>query len=289
MPLTPEEIKGRSFALGRRGYEKAEVDGFLRKVAADYEAAIEAIASASDPFGSLGREVSNVLRTAKESAEKLRRESEAEVKDLRSRAVEEAADMRRRAAEEAAGTLEQARERAVSLATEAERHAREVREESDSLARRASEEAEQVRRRAAEEANATLLAATEKAEEIIAEAQRETRAQREATERQCDEMLREAARRHQQLQAHERELHERVDAIDNALARLRSELRSGDALAGKTTDASPAVADRLRALEPDMDQVASALVEEERPEDVIRVDEPGDVRQAAPSSRNNAS
>ena len=50
MPLTPEEIKGRAFTASRRGYDTAEVDSFLKQVAGDYEAAIAAIASASDPY-----------------------------------------------------------------------------------------------------------------------------------------------------------------------------------------------------------------------------------------------
>lgn len=293
MPLTPEDIKGHSFPINRRGYEKDEVDSFLQRVAADYEAAIAAIASAADPYGSLGQEVSNVLRTAKESAERLRRETEDQVNTLRQHSTEEAAEVQRRAAEEAAATLERAREKAVRLTEEAQRHAGEAKEESQAARKRASEEAAEIRRRAAEEAAATLDGATEKAERLTQEAHRHVHEVREAVERQADEMLNDAARRHEQLRAHERELHERVEAVDGALARLRAELRSGaTASTGKAagTQASPVVADRLRALEPDLDQVATALVDDdERAEDVIIVreveDAPRTEAKAQPSGR----
>ncbi|MFN2489459.1 MAG: DivIVA domain-containing protein [Actinomycetota bacterium] len=286
MPLTPEEIKGQRFPVNLRGYEKEHVDEFLARVAGDYEAAIAAIASAADPYGSLGNEVSSVLRTAKESAERLRRETEDEVKSLRYRATEEVSEIQRQASEEAAGTLEQAREKAVRLTHEAERHLREANDEAQSLKQRTSDEAVEIRRQAAEEAATTLDAATDRAERLMQEAQRRSRELHESTERQCDDMLKGATVRNEQLLAHERELHERVDAVDQALSRLRAELRSGESLGSKSiaTEASPVVADRLRALEPGLDQVASALVDNERPEDVLSVQEVSD-REKAPSAR----
>jgi DivIVA domain-containing protein len=286
MPLTPEEIKGHTFRVNLRGYDRDEVDAFVQRIAADYEAAIAAIASAADPYGSVGQEVSTVLRTAKESAERLRRDTDEEVKALRQRAVDEAAEAKRRAAEEAAATLEQAREKAIRLTTEAERHSTEAVEQSEATKQRASEEAVDIRRRAAEGAAATLDAATDRAERLTREAQRHARELRENAEQQVDDMLKEAATRHELLREHERELHRRVDAIEGALEGLRSELRSGGPIPPKSAAAnaaSPVVADRLRALEPEFDQVASALVDDDRAEDVIHVEEPSPGPEAPPA------
>jgi DivIVA domain-containing protein len=275
MPLTPEEIKGRKFPINLRGYEKQEVDSFLRRVAADYGAAIAAIASAADPYGSLGREVSNVLRTAKESAEGLRRETEEAINELRAKATQEAESVQRQAAEAAAATLEQAREKAVALTNDAERRSREAKEQEEAVKRKASEEAMEIRRKAAEEAAATLDAATERAERLTAEAHRHARELREAAERQSKDILVDAARRQEKLQEHEHELHERVDAIDSALARLRAELRADNSVAeGASGDQpSPSVAARLREIEPDLDQVATALEGADSGGRVIRLDD----------------
>jgi DivIVA domain-containing protein len=244
MPVTPEEIRAQKFTLNLRGYEKEQVDTFLLQVAADYEAALAAIASAADPYGALGHEVSAVLRSAKESAEKLRREAEDESKTARQRASEEAMEIRRQAAEEAAATLEGAREKAVALTAEAERRTRQADAEMKSARQRALDEAVEIRRQAAEEAAATLDAATDKAERLTSEAQRHAQELRATAESQCDELLRDASNRFDSLKAHEHELRTRVEAVDNALARLRSELQSGE---------------------------GAPAIDEERPEEVITV------------------
>jgi DivIVA domain-containing protein len=231
MPLTPEEIRAQKFTMNLRGYEKEQVDSFLLQIAADYEAALSAIASAADPYGALGHEVSSVLRSAKESAEKLRREAEDESKAVRQEATDEALEMRRQAAEEAAATLEGAREKAISLSTEAERQARNAENEITSARQRALDESVEIRRQAAEEAAATLDAATDKAERLSREAQRHAQEMRAATQKQCDEMLHSASNRFDTLKALEHELHTRVEAIDKALARLRAELQTGDGAA----------------------------------------------------------
>jgi DivIVA domain-containing protein len=289
MPLTPEEIQEQRFPVALRGYDKDEVDAFLQRVAADYEAAIAAIASAADPYGSLGREVSSVLRTAKESAEKLRREIEDEMETLRQQSTDEAAEIRRRATEEATAMLDQARDKAMRLTSEVERRAREAKDQSDAGRQRASDEAVEIRRRAAEEAAATLDAATGKAEQLTKEAQRHAHGLRESAEQQVDTMLKDAAGRHDQLRSYERELHVRVDDLEEALAKLRSELRSGGPAPGKaaTEEASPVVADRLRALEPELDQVATALVDDARAEDVITVEEPPEQAKTKAKSSGN--
>lgn len=121
MPFSPEEIESKEFLITLRGYDKDEVQAFLRAVAADYRsiadsARMPAAPSATNPFESLGEEVGTVLKVARESANALRQKAE-----------DEAAATRRRAEEESAALRNAASAAAKRLTEEAERHAIEVR------------------------------------------------------------------------------------------------------------------------------------------------------------------
>ena len=124
MPFSPEEIESKEFLITLRGYDKDEVQAFLRAVAADYRSIADsskgggmaAPVSTSNPFESLGEEVGTVLKVARESANALRQKAE-----------DEAAAARRRAEEESAALRNAASSAAKRLTEEAERHAIEVR------------------------------------------------------------------------------------------------------------------------------------------------------------------
>lgn len=121
MPFSPEEIESKEFLITLRGYDKDEVQAFLRAVAADYRSlgdrsAVPTPVSTSNPFESLGEEVGTVLKVARESANALRQKAE-----------DEAAAARRRAEEESAALRNAASAAAKRLTEEAERHAIEVR------------------------------------------------------------------------------------------------------------------------------------------------------------------
>jgi DivIVA domain-containing protein len=60
--LTPDEIRRRRFARRDRGYDVAEVDAFLRDVAANYDAALNAIATLQAQRVALGRSLEDVSR-----------------------------------------------------------------------------------------------------------------------------------------------------------------------------------------------------------------------------------
>lgn len=121
MPFSPEEIESKEFLITLRGYDKDEVQAFLRAVAADYRGVLDtsripAPATTGNPFESLGEEVGTVLKVARESANALRQKAE-----------DEAAATRRRAEEESAALRNAASAAAKRLTEEAERHAIEVR------------------------------------------------------------------------------------------------------------------------------------------------------------------
>jgi DivIVA domain-containing protein len=195
-PLTPQEIAGRQFApAGRRGFDRDQVTAFLAEVARAHQAVLDELAATAAPpdFEQLGREAGALLATARQGAESIRREAEEEANQVRAAALEDARTLRARADNEAAALVEEAQ------ATRA----------------RAEEEAAAVREEAAADAERTLR-----------EAEVAARRLHSATERQCDEMLAEAAERRGQLREHEREIRERIAEVEFAFAAFRERMEA---------------------------------------------------------------
>jgi DivIVA domain-containing protein len=228
MPLTADEIRNRRFSAGLRGYEKEEVDSFLEGVAADYQLALDAIASSRDPYGTLGQEVGDVLRYAKDSADRLSRSAQEEAARILKQATDEASTIREEVEQRAAATIESAREETVRLKAESEVRAREAQDEVQTLRRRARQEVAEIRRRAEEEAAATLESAGEKAVALVREAEHHSRELRESADAKYHEKLDEATRRHARIRAQERELNDRVIEVAKTLQRLLGQLEPGD-------------------------------------------------------------
>jgi DivIVA domain-containing protein len=71
MPLSPDEVRGRSFGSAFRGFRRGDVLAFLERVADDYETAIAAIADARDHVPATA-DIDSLLQSAQESARALR-------------------------------------------------------------------------------------------------------------------------------------------------------------------------------------------------------------------------
>jgi DivIVA domain-containing protein len=84
MPFAPHEIENKRFVVALRGYATAEVDAFLRAVAADYAAALQAAASPSDPE----REAARILEAAQLEAEAVYAELDRRAAELAEREAE---------------------------------------------------------------------------------------------------------------------------------------------------------------------------------------------------------
>ncbi len=121
MGLSPEEIRHRRFAVRRRGYDTAEVDEFLERVADAVDKDAE-----DDAFANAGREIAHVLRATHEEAARLRAAASAEAGSILSQAEIEAESIHTQAEEErtkAKELLVRSRQRATELESEAEEHA----------------------------------------------------------------------------------------------------------------------------------------------------------------------
>ncbi|HEX2193263.1 MAG TPA: DivIVA domain-containing protein, partial [Acidimicrobiales bacterium] len=74
MPTSPEEWENKRFLVALRGYDKDQVDAFIREIAEEHRQllqAFEAHAGASDPqdpFTELGEQVAVIARAATDAA-----------------------------------------------------------------------------------------------------------------------------------------------------------------------------------------------------------------------------
>ena len=134
MPFSPEEIESKEFLITLRGYDKDEVNAFLRAVAADYRSALSRqgadISVPSSSYEALGTEISTVLSTAKQSAETIRKRAEDDATELRRRAEEESRQLRDAASRAAKRLTEEAERHSVEVRASAEREASERLRES---------------------------------------------------------------------------------------------------------------------------------------------------------------
>lgn len=133
---------------------------------------------------------------------------------------EDSRQMLDRLGHEVAAILEAANESGETLRREAQ-------EEAEDLRRAAVEEAEALRRQACEDAAAERSKNQNEVRSLIEDARRRAREIREAADRESKQLLDEAIGRYDRLQAHERELRQRVDAMERVLVMLRNEIGVG--------------------------------------------------------------
>ena len=143
-PISPEQVEGKEFVVTLRGYDKVEVEGFLREVAADYRSALARAALAEtgaaeavgpvahvepevvepetgDDLEELSDEVTLVLDAARKAAWDLQQRAEAEAADV----VREAEQILVAARREADAVVSVARTRATEIADKEVEAARE--------------------------------------------------------------------------------------------------------------------------------------------------------------------
>ena len=89
MPFAPHEIENKKFVIGMRGYQTAEVEAFLRAVAADYRDALERVQEPSEVIAHI-EQVQQFRAAAEEEVAQLRRAAEEDAAAIRSAAEREA-------------------------------------------------------------------------------------------------------------------------------------------------------------------------------------------------------
>jgi len=206
--MGPEDIEGRDFFVGLRGYDRDEVHQFLREVAAEHRAVLSELEMlrtrqpTADPFEHLGANVAAILRSANETAAMITSTANEDADQIRARA-EAAAEQVRRDADEYAGRVRDE----VASETETSRHFIEAARDQADVLRQEGER---------------------RASELIAEAE----ARIPAIEAAAEEAGRARA----------------GAAVDHLVARLTDATRQQEALRARLTEASDEIQLALMAL-----------------------------------------
>lgn len=239
MPLSPEEIEGKHFLMALRGYDKDQVDAFLRELAAEQQALLhsaEAVREAReaggprtgpDPFDGFAAQLESILRHAAEQADHIRsaaaddvaRQLEAARRELvkagtiRAAAEQEAAEARREL-ENARSVTAEAERQAAETMEHGQRQLHDLKAEMTAAAQRVDD----LREAAAEQgARAAELrqSAQQHAGELRQSAEREAAEVREIAGREAAEVVAAAERQAAEVrEIAEREAAELRDAAD---------------------------------------------------------------------------
>ena len=110
---------------------------------------------------------------------------------------------------------------------------RKSRQEAEKVRTDANEKAKEIRRKAEQEANAQRDRTSKEGEKTVREAELRAERLENATKNECRKLLDEAVSHHENLTRHERELRDRVEAVEVTLKSLRLELNPPDAAPGQ--------------------------------------------------------
>jgi cell division initiation protein len=130
--VSAKDIERADFSVALRGYDRDEVDAFLRSVADEHrrlsEELVEAQRSVEHPYQSLGADMGELLQHAKDSADQIRRKAEDDAKQTRQEAKKNAAATREKAEREAEETRKAAEHDSTARIKEADRRVRQLME-----------------------------------------------------------------------------------------------------------------------------------------------------------------
>ncbi|HEX3539956.1 MAG TPA: DivIVA domain-containing protein [Acidimicrobiales bacterium] len=200
MQLSPEGIASKQFQIALRGYDKDEVDSFLRDLAdavRERQGASEEVVT----FAHLGTHIAGIAEAAAEAAARVRGDAEAWASTIIANAQQEAASRR----EEFERTLREERQAwdqerqmraaelekkalAVRAAIRAQEEAQQAAQNAQVAAQQAAEEAQEAAERSAAEMRASAAAILEEAKRIKARAEKDAEALMATTLRQVDEI-----------------------------------------------------------------------------------------------------
>ena len=151
--LTPDQLENVSFTTTLRGYDRDEVDAFIKNVQVALK---EAERQRSERlYAHMGEEIGNLLQHAQDSAEEMKKEAESDAARMRADADTAAARMRDEAQADAHTMRADAQADAKNMRAEAEADATSIRAKAnDDAARRTKEADDRVAELEADEADA---------------------------------------------------------------------------------------------------------------------------------------
>jgi DivIVA domain-containing protein len=227
--LTPDDVAGREFRSGFRGYETSEVRAFLKEVAAGLAALVEDRDALTERLAqfegkdlgaeidSISQEVAGVLQSARTAAETIRERAAADASRWRTEAVADVEAERAAAVVDAEQLRADAWSTADQLVSQCQAHADGVIEAAEQEALRLVGEAER-------ESHRLQAAARREAEDMVRAARMESERLAAESKARHDELIAEAMRQSEAAQERTLALEQRRQELMKELEAVRSTL-----------------------------------------------------------------
>jgi len=261
--VTPQEVHNARFSSRVRGYDRDEVDAFLRMLATELEQMIEnqqllqnqppPVVEEEEPYAKLGSDAGKLMQLAREHADRMKAEALAEIAADRAAAEKEVAELLEHANTEASALREMAERDAKSLRDDADRahadaqtRAREVEIESENVLTRAQTEVEGIRAAAEVEIRTLKSEAEEEAKRIKNKARADHTVVTREAHREANRIEKEARQRAELLKD------EAEEKADQRVRHARAEVR-------KLRDAESTLKKRIQALQTTLDSLSRAV------------------------------
>ena len=255
--VTPQEVHNARFSTRVRGYDRDEVDAFLRLLATELEQMIEnqppPVVEEEEPYAKLGSDAGKLMQLAREHADRMKAEALAEMAADRAAAEKEVAELLDHANTEASALREMAERDAKSLRDDADRahadaqtRAREVEIESENVLTRAQTEVEGMRAAAEVEIRTLRSEAEEEAKRIKNKARADHTVVTREAHREANRIEKEARQRAELLKD------EAEEKADQRVRHARAEVR-------KLRDAESTLKKRIQALQTTLDSLSRAV------------------------------
>lgn len=213
--LSPEDIERTIFSITENGYDRDEVEVFLRATAAEIRALLQY--KSQRPYAALGREMGALMQQAHDAAAHVRKDANTEG----ARILQEAHRALKRAKDEVAQLKRQAQSEASMIREEAIQSAERIKEQAEKTLGLAEAEASLMRQDFHRAARRVKEEAKQKAAEI-----------RAAAEADAHERTRESERRLRRLQEAEMTMRNRIDDLASRIGTLEQEAESAPAPEG---------------------------------------------------------
>jgi DivIVA domain-containing protein len=261
--VTPEDVHNARFSMRVRGYDRDEVDAFLRRLATELEQMIEnqqllqnrpiRVVEEEEPYARLGSDAGKLMQLARDHADRMKAEGLVEIAAARTAAEREVAELLERAGTEASALREMAERDAKSLRDDADRahanaqtRAREVEIESENMLSRARTEVDGIRAAAEAEIRTLRSEAEEEAKRIKNKARADHTVVTREAHREANRIEKEARQRAELLKD------EAEEKADQRVRHARAEVR-------KLSDAESTLKKRIQALQSTLDSLSRAV------------------------------
>jgi DivIVA domain-containing protein len=211
--ISPDDIEKTTFSISANGYDKDEVDVFLKSVAEDVRSLIRRLdneeLARERPYHALGREVADILEHANNAALRVKKMADTEAANI---------------LQEAHRSARRDREEAQQLRRRAESEASIVSDEAHAAAERITEEAAKARRLAEAEAQILQQEVRRSVKKLKDEAREYAAKVRATSEFDANERTRDSERRLRRLQEAEVILRGRIESLKAKLESVTAEV-----------------------------------------------------------------